>query len=522
MTALLHLIARLGALDEAILILSGAVFLTALASGTLLIALVHRISWRIGVLDKPDGQLKCHQKPTATLGGIALFFSMVIAMTLPALVRYGLNPQGVFEYLSLNISRGALLIAGLIIVTLGATDDIYRVMPRTKLLFQMLASTVLIGSGLVISRCDFFGVFNIYLGALGVPFTLFWLVGSCNAFNFIDGLDGLASGIGLVVSLALAILGLYFGMIGTALLALALAGALLAMLLFNIRPALIFLGDSGSQLIGLMLGVLSIRIASASGSFALPAAGLILSIPIIDAFLSILRRYSSAESPAHGDRHHAHHRLRRLGFGVTQTSMTLWLATAVAGTMGLLSILIPGIWMGLAALAFVGLEIFLGVRLGCVDFSVVSRRLAGTFRWNDVADRETATRKRVAELEVLWDRMKPLFEQMKLDRVILTLEGIGTDGRTNYETYQWVRNDKLIAEILNSRWTKRFSLDGDTSRMATLRLESAAQLRQDEKRIDWLLKQIRSNMRHVAQQRQEAVRELQTLESELEQIGINS
>jgi UDP-GlcNAc:undecaprenyl-phosphate GlcNAc-1-phosphate transferase len=300
------------------------VFLTSLASGTILTGLTHRISWKIGALDKPDSELKCHQKPTATLGGVAIFLAVIVGMTLLAGAGYGLNNDAFEKQLSLNISRGALLVAGLVIVILGITDDLRHVMPRTKLLFQMLASTTLIGSGLVIHRCEFFGLFDISLGALAVPFTLFWLVGSCNAFNFIDGLDGLASGISLVASLVLAIMGLYFGMVGTAMLALALAGALSAMLLFNLKPALIFLGDSGSQFIGLILGVLSIKIASGTGYFALPAAGLILSIPIIDAFLAIIRRYSHLESPALGDRSHIHHRLQRLGLSVTQTSMVLW------------------------------------------------------------------------------------------------------------------------------------------------------------------------------------------------------
>lgn len=522
MAVFLDFFASLAPFSEMLLILAAVVFLTALAGGTLFTGLMHRISWRIGALDKPDGQLKCHQKPTATLGGIALFFAMVAGMTVLGFAAYGMSSEGLFQYMSLNMSRGALLVAGLIIVILGATDDIFHVMPRTKLLFQMLASTVLIGSGVVIHRCDFFGVFDIYLGALAVPFTLFWLVGSCNAFNFIDGLDGLASGIGLVVCLVLAVMGYYVGAYGPALLALTLAGALTAMLLFNVKPALIFLGDSGSQLIGLMLGVLTIRIASVGGVFALPAAGLILSVPILDAFLSILRRYGHMTSPAHGDRRHIHHRLRRLGLGVTQTSMILWMVTAMAGAVGLLSIVYQGVGVGLLVISFALCELYLGVRLGCVDLSRFGHRLAGVFRWNQVPDGRTASRKRVAELETLWERMKPLFEKMNLDRVILTLEGTGADGRTDYETYQWVRNDKLIAEILNSRWTKRFTLDGDASRMATLRLESAEQLRQDEKRIEWLLKEIRSNMQHVAQQRQGTVQGLEGMELEIEAVGAES
>ena len=163
MTALSHLFARLSDMDEMILILAGAVFLTALASGTLLTALMHWVSWRIGALDKPDSELKCHRTPTATLGVVALFLAAIAGVAVLAGAGYGLNPDGLFKYMSLNISCGALLVAGLIMVILGVTDDLYHVMPRTKLLFQMLASTVMIGSGLVIHHCGFFGVFDFFL-----------------------------------------------------------------------------------------------------------------------------------------------------------------------------------------------------------------------------------------------------------------------------------------------------------------------------------------------------------------------
>ncbi len=91
---------------------------------------------------------------------------------------------------------------------------------------------------------------------------------------------------------------------------------------------------------------------------------------------------------------------------------------------------------------------------------------------------------------------------MQLDRAILTLEGVGEDGRTNVESYQWVRSEKLVADLLASRWTKRFSLGDDSSHVATLRLESVQQQLQDEQHINWLLKQIRSNMQVISDQKQ--------------------
>ncbi len=504
---------------EIALIVGGAVFLMSLASGTIFTAITHRLSWRFGALDNPDGHLKCHRHPTATLGGIPLIIAIVLGIGFLYFVAREFD-QSIYDLFALNISRGALLVSAFIIVSLGIMDDLHHVMPRTKLLFQMLASTVLIGSGLVIYRCDFFGVFDFSLGAFAVPFTLFWLVGSCNALNFIDGLDGLASGLGVIISLALAGLGFYNGAYGPAILALAVSGGLLAILLFNIRPALIFLGDSGSQLVGLILGALTIKIAVSNGGFALPCAGLMLSVPIIDAFLSILRRFSSSESPASGDRNHIHHCLRHLGLTVNQTSMTLWVITATACLMGFACFTQTGVSIGLIALSFVIVELYFGIRLGCLNTSEFLQRLSTCFRWNSFSQKNSL--KRMAELEALWDKMKPFFEQMNLDRAILTLEGVGEDGRTNYETYQWVRNDKLIAELLNSRWTKRFSLGTDASQKATLRLESTAQLTQDEQRINWLLKQISSNMQHVASSQKKPEHESMSGKEATVEIGVKS
>ncbi|MCH9021215.1 MAG: undecaprenyl/decaprenyl-phosphate alpha-N-acetylglucosaminyl 1-phosphate transferase [Planctomycetes bacterium] len=472
--------------------IAGTAFITALAIGVLMTSLMHRLSWRWGALDRPDGTLKCHTKPIATLGGIPLFLAFLAGSGVLLLAGY---KSTLLTALGDNIPIGALFVSGMIILSVGISDDLRQVKPRTKLLFQMLASTVLIGSGLIVHRLDFFGIFEISLGVLAVPFCLFWLVGCCNAFNFIDGLDGLASGLGVIIALCLGILGLCNGLMGPAILAFSVSGALLAILVFNIKPAIIFLGDSGSQLVGLLLGALSLKIATVNGAFALPTAGLILSVPIIDTFLSILRRYSHWDSPASGDHCHIHHRLQKYGLGVNQTIMTLWFISVLAGVVGIACRYQAGLGLGLAAVAFVMVEVYLGFRLGCLDLHEIKQRLAVSLRLAPVPVAQPAVvEHQLSHLESLWNRMKPLFEQMELDRAILTLEGVGEDGQPNIESYQWVRSEKLVADLLASRWTKRFSLGDDSSHIATLRLESVQQQLQDEQHIDWLLTQIRSNM----------------------------
>ena len=231
--------------------------------------------------------------------------------------------------------------------------------------------------------------------------------------------------------------------------------------------------------------------------------------------MSILRRYCDEKSPARGDHKHVHHCLRRYGLSVNQTSVTLWIAVLATGTMGIVFRFAYGSLVGVASLAFVGLEIYLAVRLGCLDVRNLWGKLVGSYRWKLVTHEPAKSDYHMAELETIWERMKPLFEQTNLDRAVLTLEGITRNGKTKYQTYRWVRSEKLMAELLSSRWTKRFPLGQDKSRVAVLRLESAEHLRRDEQRIDWILKQISDNMRQASVPNKQENEEL--VESVMEQ-----
>jgi hypothetical protein len=164
--------------------------------------------------------------------------------------------------------------------------------------------------------------------------------------------------------------------------------------------------------------------------------------------------------------------------------------------MALVCRLGEGRQIALAAVMFVAVELYLSVRLGCVNCRALYQRISGSFQAQQAGELAMqASGAKLAELATLWEEMKPFFEQMQLDRAILTLEKVNEKGRRKYETYQWVRSEALLTELLRSRWTKRFSLGGDDPRIATLRLESAEQFSRDEQRIDWLLKQISDNMR---------------------------
>jgi len=467
------------------------VWLIALVFSALFTRAAISLCWRYRALDEPDGQLKRHENSTPVLGGIPLFFASVLAVAVMACFTDLHRLRGAGG----DILWGSLLVASLITLALGIRDDIRGMAPKTKLLFQMIAAMILVGSGLLIHQCDFLGVFQISLKVFAVPATLFWIVGSCNAFNFIDGQDGLACGLGIICSAVIALLGFINGAFEAAILAMALTGSLSAILLFNIQPAKIFLGDSGSQLLGLLLGALSIKAFTVNGVFMLPAAGILLSIPILDALLAILRRYGRLESPAFGDHNHIHHCLQDRGFTPRQSSCILWIAGAVAAFMSFLFFCWKGTAAAVYSLVFVAVELYFGIRLGCLGDGIPLARLFRRNAWKKVAASAVAERTK-ASLDALWNQMKPLFEQMRLARVVLTLENVSDDGRTDFETYMWARSDeKQAAALMANRWTKRFSLDDNPHQIATLRLESEDQTLRDEQRIDWLLKEIQSNMR---------------------------
>ena len=455
-----------------------------------------RICRRYGALDRPDGYLKRHQKPTATLGGIPVFLAGLVGlMVLVVLVHF--VPEIRNALAEAHVSWGALMVAALIMLGLGVSDDLRHIIARRKMLFQMLAAMVLISSGLVVRCCGFFGVFEISLGVLAVPFTLFWLVGGCNAFNFIDGMDGFASGIGTVICLALAGLGFLNGAYVAAIIALALGGALLALLSFNIQPARIFLGDSGSQLVGLLIASLAIEVAVVDGVFMLPSAGLILAVPVIDAFLSIVRRYLGSTSPAAGDHQHIHHCLQRQGLSVKHVAVTMWVVTAITGGLGIMCVLARGSQPGLAALGFVIGMVYVGVRIGCVDLSVLAGDFKKGYQSKTTPQEALGAPELTSELDGVWKQLTALFERMHLDRAVLKLEAMSDTGGPKCQTYRWVRSEELLVDLLGSRWTKRFALDEEQRQIATLELQSAEQRWQDNQHIDRLLKEISDNVRMV-------------------------
>jgi UDP-GlcNAc:undecaprenyl-phosphate GlcNAc-1-phosphate transferase len=263
------------------------------------------LAHRVGLVDRSDGHRKMQRQPVALGGGVAVFAGMLTALAVLLLL-----PNHFRESLR-ESARGLMPIvaASAMIVGLGLIDDRYTLRGRHKLLGQVAIALFLALSGFAIHVVRLFG-YEVDLGLLAVPFTVFWLLGAMNALNLIDGIDGLADSVGVILSMAIAGLCLMGGHAAEGIITWIFAGSLLGFLCFNFPPARIYLGDAGSMLIGLLIGTLAIR-ASLKGpaTVALAAPLAVWAVPILDITAAIARRKLTGRSVYTTDRGHLHHRL---------------------------------------------------------------------------------------------------------------------------------------------------------------------------------------------------------------------
>jgi UDP-GlcNAc:undecaprenyl-phosphate GlcNAc-1-phosphate transferase len=303
----------------------GAFVVTALIS-FVLTPLVREIARRLEIVDEPNHR-RVNTQPIARGGGVAVGIGFLgVSLVLTVLVASGSLGPG-FTVLSIGQGQMTALLAGAAFaVVIGLLDDVLNLRARWQLVSQLILAVgaVLLGVSIT-SIANPFGPNQIPLdGIWGIAFTIFWIVGMINSINWIDGLDGLSSGIGLIAAFTLGLISLTFsagesGQPYVALLCFTLAGALLGFLRWNFHPASIFAGTSGVMLLGYTLAVLSIL-----GTAKVAVALLVLGVPIIDTFWSIVRRLATGSSPFTPDRGHVHHRLMDLGLSQTKAVLVIY------------------------------------------------------------------------------------------------------------------------------------------------------------------------------------------------------
>jgi UDP-GlcNAc:undecaprenyl-phosphate GlcNAc-1-phosphate transferase len=348
------------------------IFAAAFLISVVTTVIVRAVARRLGILDRPDRPRKVHTRPVPSLGGLAIY----VAFFAP-FAGFLFYQNAISDQLLLHLRDAiALFAASTVVLAVGMMDDVRGLSTRYKLSIELLAALLLFFTGYQIRAVSnpFGGPID--LGNLCLPVTVFWLMGSSNAFNLIDGLDGLAAGVGLFACATIFFVAIIFGNTLTALFMISMAGALLGFLLFNFHPASIFLGDSGSLFLGFVIGAIALKGSQKSATVvALLIPVLALGLPIMDTVLAILRRWSQRLPISHGDRQHLHHRLLSLGLSHRHA---VWVLYGACGFLAAIAMFITA--AGNAAVAITlgvaGVIVFTGVRLvGGVKLADLKSRL---------------------------------------------------------------------------------------------------------------------------------------------------
>jgi UDP-GlcNAc:undecaprenyl-phosphate GlcNAc-1-phosphate transferase len=310
-----------------------AAFLVALAVAWVLTPIVRDAAHGAGLFDEPE-ERKVHQMPIPRLGGVAMgaaFFVGVAAALVAAR----------FVGDSLDLGSGSLtgtLVGVALIGGVGLLDDLQGTRARVKLLAQVVVALVAFALGLSIDRLD--GPWgSIDLGAFSVVLTVFWIVAVINAINLIDGLDGLADGVAIIAMAAFFVMSIGLADQQPITLVLAAgAGGAFGFARYNLSPATIIMGDTGSMLLGFLLASIGIGVTqSPGGGVALLAPILALGLPLADMTWAALRRLASGHPLFQPDKRHIHHRLLARGLSVRAVVFVLW---AVAAALGFVAVLL--------------------------------------------------------------------------------------------------------------------------------------------------------------------------------------
>ncbi len=336
-----------------------AIFLASAILALVLTPLVRRIVIRYEIVDRPDAR-RVNLIAVPRAGGVATSAAFLLVASLFLVINDRANlveSSGALDIAHVT----ALLLGGAIAAALGAIDDLFDLRARWQLLGQLVLAggAVALGIGIGFVANPFGPGIIALSGPIAAGFTIFWIVGMMNSINWIDGLDGLSSGVALIAAVTLGLISLttQVGQPLVAVLCFALAGALLGFLRWNFHPATIFAGTSGVQFVGYTLAVLAIL-----GTAKVAVALLVLGVPIIDTFWIIVRRVSQGGSPFRPDRTHIHHRLLDLGLSHRETVLVIYGICLVLAVLALLLSGVTQLYAFLGVFVAFGLVLFLPTR----------------------------------------------------------------------------------------------------------------------------------------------------------------
>ena len=384
------------------------------------------------VVDSPDQERKAHPHPIPRVGGIAIAVSYVAAL----LLFRGENSARQQLSLVWNLIPGAG-----VIFAVGLIDDLLGLKPWQKLVGQVIGAGLAYWAGVRIAWVGGHPAQDWWI----FPLTMLWLLACTNAFNLVDGLDGLAAGVGLFATLTTFAAALLLNNIPLALATFPLAGCLLGFLCYNFNPATIFLGDSGSLLIGFLLGCYGVIWTQKSATLLAMAAPLMaLSLPLLDVTLCVLRRTLRRQPIFSADRGHIHHRLLDRGLTPRRAVLVLYGICGVAATFALMQSFLHARFAGLIIALFC-VAAWVGVQhLGYSEFSIARRLLFGG-EFQRTLDAQLSLQQlekaihSARNVDECWQALQQGFQRLGFTQVRMHISGESyTDGRlTPLGTDSW-------------------------------------------------------------------------------------
>ena len=432
-------------------------FISALLCALILTPLIRRFAKAAGLEDSP-GARKIHKAAVPRIGGVALFLSFLF----PFVLFFIFRPPSLASDLVFSDSRTTGFLAGaLIIFLVGLLDDLQGLTPLVKFAGQIITALVAYWWGFHIDAVSMPAVGGVSLGFFALPVTVFWFVLVMNAINLADGLDGLAAGICLFVSLAMLFVCSTSGRIVEALAFAALAGALLGFLRYNFYPASIFMGDSGSYFLGYSLAAFSVA-GSIKGQVAtamlIPVIA--LGVPLIDTLWAPFRRFVFGQKIFQPDRDHFHHKLVKLGYTQRRAVLLIYFLTIILGIGAITLVHAQNETAGLLLFVLGVGAIFITRYLGIDKFFTLRRMLTWAQDLSDEVgishDRRSFLHHQVkisnsADLDKLWQAVCLSLEELEFDHAVLRYiaqkEARGK-GHVDRE-FAWCRNENDLSKGKN-------------------------------------------------------------------------
>jgi UDP-GlcNAc:undecaprenyl-phosphate GlcNAc-1-phosphate transferase len=467
-------------------------FLISLSASLFLTPVVRRLAQRFGWMDVPEDARRVHTAPVPRLGGVAVFASVMLALALLPFLNNLVTQELAGEWSGVV----AVLASSTLVFLFGIYDDLAGANAKWKFIAQAAAAVLLyaLGGRVEALTVPFVGSFQLPPVA-GFLLTLVWVVGISNAFNLIDGLDGLATGASLFAALVMLGVSLVNGHPLVTVVSIALVGALIGFLRYNFNPASIFLGDSGSLFIGFLLASLSVtgsQKASTVVAVAIPLMA--FALPVIDTGFTLARRFISGKPLFEGDREHIHHKLLERGWSQRKVAFTLYGVCALFGILALLftSDSSQGKLTGLVLVITGAAVILTAGRLRYHEADEVRAGLKRNFSERRVRAANHLRVRRashaLSKASSLGDLLEAVREVLELGEFVYATIQLGRGG--DYETtekalareegdrrlrgtavrgglvyWEWERGDVEAKEVLNSHffWTLRLPLSTDSA-----------------------------------------------------------